>query len=98
MRKEDRKPEIRVQDKDITLEDGSKVNVLIKKFANIMREEGIPNCIMAWDAEKLRYVFAGAMPEEVGDGTQFTSTELTRFIRFLELCTDFNKENYRFDI
>lgn len=80
------------------LEDNSKVNILIKKFANAMREAGIPNCIMAWDEAKHRYVFAGAMPEEIGDGTQFSSTELTRFVRFLELCTDFDKDDYRFDI
>ena len=71
--------------------DNSKANIIIKKFATLLKDAGIPNCIMAWDIDKSRYVFAGAMPEECG----YSSKDLTRFIRFLELCTDFNKDDYK---
>lgn len=83
---------------DTVMNDTSKVNILIKKFANAMKEAGIPNCIIAWDAAKSRYVYAGAMPEEIGDGTQYSSMELDKFVRFLELCTDFDKNDYRFNL
>lgn len=86
-----------LQNGDIPAGDSGKVNIVIKRFASTLREAGVPHCIMAWDEEKQRYVFAGAMPEEIGDGTEFSSVKLNRFIRFLELCTDFNKDDFRFN-
>lgn len=83
---------------EIVIPNTNKVNILIKQFASVLQAKGIPNAIMAWDAEKSRYVYAGAMPEEIGDGTQFSSRKLTKFIRFLEVCTDFDRDNYKFNL
>lgn len=69
-----------------------KIKIATNQFIKLANEQDIP-VFVAYYVPKKGYEYACVLPEDVDD--QDVESEYGRFLKFFQVCIDFNKEDYK---